>query len=99
MLLRFASRDIERICTDSRYMTRKLGADVAKRLRLRVAELQYVTKLGDLLEGPGRWEPLVGNRGHQWPARLSANWRLIVEPPGPGQGDAILVVEVVDYHK
>lgn len=96
MRVDFASRELERICTDSRYMRRKLGAQVAKTLRLRVAELMSVTHVRDLLEGTGRWEELRGDRAGTWSARLSANWRLIIRPGEHGQHATVLDIE--DYH-
>ncbi len=88
--LRFASRELER---------RKLGAAVAKSLRLRVTELVYAARMRDLLEGLGRWEEMRGDRRGQWSARLSANWRLIVEPDPDMTSATVRVVEVVDYHE
>jgi proteic killer suppression protein len=53
--------------------------------------------MADLLAGPGRWEELTGDRAGQWSARLTSNWRLIVQPE---QRDVItvIIVEIVDYH-
>lgn len=97
MELRYATRDLERVCTDARRMQAALGANVAKKLKLRIAELAYVEEMADLLEGPGRWEELKADRVGQWSARLTGNWRVIVQPE---QGDevTVLVVEIIDYH-
>lgn len=97
MELRFATRELERICTDSRRMQAALGANVAKKLRLRIAELLYVEEMADLLEGPGRWEVLRADRAGQWSARLTGNWRLIVQPDQVDEA-IVLVVEIIDYH-
>ena len=97
MKVEFASRELERICTDNRYMGRKLSTQVAKKLRLRVAELMSVTHVNDLLEGTGRWEELRGDRRGTWSARLSANWRLIIQPGE--QGRQATVVNIEDYHR
>lgn len=98
MRVDFASRDLERICTDGRYMRKKLGAEVAKTLRLRVAELMSVTHVRDLLEGTGRWEELKGDRRGTWSARLSANWRLIIRPGEQGRQATVTVIDIADYH-
>jgi proteic killer suppression protein len=98
MELRYASRDLERICTDERRMVRELGMQVAKALKLRVAELQRVREFADLLAGTGRWESLTGDRSGQWSARLTANYRLIVEEERDGVAIAI-IVEITDYHR
>jgi plasmid maintenance system killer protein len=98
MELRYASRALERICTDERRMVRELGAQVARALRLRVTELRRVREFPDLLAGTGRWEPLTADRSGQWSARLTANYRLIVAEERDGVAIA-LVVEITDYHR
>lgn len=96
MELQFANRDLERVCTDIRLMQKRLGVDVAKALQRRIKELEYVQVMDDLLGGTGKWEQLKADRAGQWSARLSANWRLVVEANG---ADArVVVVEIVDYH-
>lgn len=97
MELRYANRDIEKMCTDSRRMQKVLGVNVAKKLKLRIAELSYVADMADLLEGSGRWEELKADRVGQWSARLTGNWRLIVQPE-PGDLVTVLVVQIIDYH-
>jgi toxin HigB-1 len=78
-------------------MQASCGANVAKKLKLRLAELTYVDEMADVLAGPGSWEELSVDRAGQWSARLTANWRLIVEPR---QRDVItvIIIEIVDYH-
>lgn len=98
MGLRYASRDLERTCTEERRMQKQLGAQVAKALRLRIGELRAVQQFDDLLLGTGRWEQLVGDRVGQWSARLTANWRLVVAEESDDVVQA-LVVEITDYHK
>jgi toxin HigB-1 len=97
MRLDYATRDLERICTDARRMQTTYGTNVAKKLKLRLAELAYVDEMSDLLAGPGRWEELTGDRAGQWSARLTANWRLIVRPERRGV-TTVIIVEIVDYH-
>lgn len=96
--IRYSSREIQRICTESRYMQKQLGAPTAKKLKLRIAELMSAIAMDDLLLGAGRWERLHGDRQGQWSARLTANWRLIVEPL-EAEVVAVLVIEIVDYHR
>ena len=79
-------------------MVRELGAQVAKALKLRVAELQRVREFPDLVVGTGRWEPLSADRTGQWSARLTANYRLIVKEERDGVAIALLV-EIADYHR
>jgi len=95
MELWYATSELERQCTDSRYMQRKLGAERSKRLRLRLDDLIAAVSMADLLVMAGKWEELKADRAGQWSGRLSGNWRLIVEPEASGM---VLVVEIVDYH-
>lgn len=97
MELRYVDNELERQCTERRYMQRKLGAQRAKALRLRIDELRRVDELGDLLFMAGKWEPMKGDRAGQWSGRLTGNWRIIVEPKG-GTVAVVLVCEIVDYH-
>ncbi|MGH8828616.1 MAG: type II toxin-antitoxin system RelE/ParE family toxin [Jiangellaceae bacterium] len=98
MELRYATRDLERICTDARRMQRDLGAQVAKALKLRITELTRVDEMADLLLGTGRWDELKADLAGQWSARLTGNWRLIVEPD-LDYAVTVLVVEIVDHHR
>lgn len=97
MELMYADNELERQCTDGRYMQRKLGAQRAKALRLRLDELRRVTELGDLLFIAGKWEELKGDRAGQWSGRLTANWRLTIEPDQTTI-TIVLIREIVDYH-
>ncbi|MCT3015517.1 plasmid maintenance system killer protein [Propionibacterium freudenreichii] len=97
MELRYADRELERRCTEQRYMQRKLGAQRAQALRLRLDELRRAEELADLLFFGGKWEELTGDRAGQWSGRLTANWRLIIEPDQTVI-TIVLVCEIVDYH-
>ncbi|MFF3572187.1 type II toxin-antitoxin system RelE/ParE family toxin [Nocardia jiangxiensis] len=96
MELRYVDRELEWRCTDASYMQRKLGTQVAKKLKLRIAELRSAGEMGDLLLGTGKWEELSCDRAGQWSARLTANWRLIVRPDD--DEPTVLIVEIIDYH-
>lgn len=96
MEIGYATRDLERLCTDERRMQKRLGAQVAKTLKLRIAELRYVQEMKDLLLGTGKWEELKADRAGQWSARLTANWRLIVEPAN--DSITVTIIEIIDYH-
>ena len=97
MELRYASNELERQCTNDRYMQRKLGVQVAKSLRLRLAELRRASEPANLLLGMGKWEAMTQDRLGQWSAHLTKNWRLIVEPED--NKVIVKVVEIEDYHK
>lgn len=96
MELRYASNELQKQCTQERYMQKKLGAQVAKSLRLRLMELRRASEMTDLLLGAGHWEELKQDRQGQWSARLTKNWRLIVKPEG--NNVTVWVLEITDYH-
>jgi proteic killer suppression protein len=78
-------------------MQRVLGAQVAKSLKLRIAELMWTDDMSDLLLGTGRWEELTADRSGQWSARLTGNNRLVVQPED-GDGSTVSEVEINDNH-
>jgi proteic killer suppression protein len=93
----YGSAQMERVCSDERFMRKEVGADAAKALKRRLAELRSAETIKDVLDGPGRWETLRADPGRQWSARLTPNWRLIVETEGPDATTAV-VVRLQDYH-
>ena len=97
MELRYGDNELERQCTDARYMQRKLGAQRAKALKLRLDELRRVGELGDLLFIAGKWEAMKADRSGQWSGRLTGNWRVIVRPLSEAVA-TVEVIEIVDYH-
>lgn len=99
MRVEFATKELERICTDERYMNRKLGAKVAKTLKVRIASLTRAQHTDDLLEDIGHWKPLTADRSGQWSARLTGNWRLIVQPDDAECTTVtVTVIAIEDYH-
>lgn len=96
MELRYANGDLERVCTEARLMQKRLGADVAKKLQLRIKELERVQAVDDLLRGTGKWEQLKADRAGQWSARLDKKLRLIVEPDDNDQ--SAVIIEITNYH-
>lgn len=100
MDLRYASKQLEKRCTQQAEMVKAYGAERAKKLRLRLDDLRAAAEMADLLQMGGRWEELSGNRSGQWSGRLTTNWRIIVTPAAGSIVTAtVLVIEIVDYHK
>lgn len=98
MELEYATRELEKTCTDERAMQKKLGVQVAKTLKLRIAELRRAVQMDDLLLGTGRWEQMTADRAGEWSARLTANWRLIVAVVDR-EIVTVLVLKIEDYHR
>lgn len=104
----FADVKLESICRDSRLATKKLGAQSAKKLQLRLAELFAAESVGELIAG--RPHPLAHDRVGQFAVDLHGGLRLIFKPATekpptlPGGGidwsnvNAITIIEIGDYH-
>jgi plasmid maintenance system killer protein len=65
MILHFATKKLEKLCTNSRQMQAGVGMEVAKTLMRRIQELTVVTEMEDLRAGPGRWEELGQGSGQR----------------------------------
>lgn len=77
-------------------MRKEWGLAVAKALAQRIADMKAADGSNQLLLLPGRWEWLGGARSHQMSARVSPNWRLIVEPAEDEK--SVEVIGLEDYH-
>jgi toxin HigB-1 len=104
-----AARDKE-FFESSKLVTKGHGAEVAKKLKSRLDDLDAVQSMEDLRHLPGHWEELKKERAGQFSARLHGGLRLIVRPqiqPAPTKPDggldwraidSVFIVELVDYH-
>jgi len=91
----YATNRLEAYCSSFDLMRKAWGVDLAKALSRRIKQMDAADTADDLLLLPGKWEGLRGDRSHQMSARLSPNWRLIVEPGG---SDQIKIIGLEDYH-
>lgn len=97
----YASSKLEETCLVERAGNKSHGADVAKIIRKRIAQLRAAESVADLLQGLGKWHPLSGNYDNCWATHLTKNWRLIIRDASPettASAVVIEVVEIVDYH-
>lgn len=104
----FADAKLESICRDSRLATKILGAQSAKKLQLRLAELFAAESVRELIAG--RPHPLAHDRVGQFAVDLHRGHRLIFKPakeqpptlPDGGVDwsnvSAITIIEIGDYH-
>lgn len=104
----FSDPDLRAVCEDQRLATKRLGAANARKLRSRLADLQAVANVGELVAGNPH--PLRGDRLGQFSVSLAGGTRLVFEPtnePTPRKEDRsidwsrvtnVRVVFIGDYH-
>lgn len=108
MEIRFKDKRIRELCEQQTVANRKLGADCARKLRIRLSELEAARWVTDLVAG--RPHPLSGDRAGQFALDLAGGFRLVFAPaqdPCPTRADgsidwsqvAVVCVEYIgDYH-
>lgn len=106
----FSSRKLEKLCNDSKIMTKTWGPIQAKKLRQRLDELRAASTLETMRKLPGRCHELLHDRAGQLSLDLEHPHRLIFEPandPVPRKQDgglnwtavtAVRILGVVDTH-
>lgn len=111
MKITYASTKLKNLCDNEREANAKLGAQVARKLRQRLAELLAAPKLSDISpHKPARLHELGQDRAGELAVDLHGGQRLVFVPdhtPRPTKPDggldrdqvtAIKIVEVGDYH-
>lgn len=108
MEIRYRDRKLRDLCEIRAVAERKLGADCARKLRVRLAALEAANSLTDLVAG--RLHPLTGDRNGQFALDLAGGRRLVFAPandPNPQRPDgsidrsrvSIVSIEYIgDYH-
>lgn len=102
---------LKKRCDSEREANKEWGPHVAKKLRVRLAELRAAERLSDISpHRPARLHELDHNRAGQLAVDLHGGFRLVFKPchdPVPRKPDggldrdavtAIRVIEVGDYH-
>jgi toxin HigB-1 len=104
----YANAKLETLCRDSRKATRELGADGARRLSARCADLRAANNVLELIAGTPH--PLERDRCGQFAVSLAGAQRLVFRPdhePVPSKSDgriawenvtAVRIIFVGDYH-
>ncbi len=111
MDLSYRKRKLERQCTDLKEASKALGAEQAKRLRQRIADLLAAPTLAEFRHLPGRCHELKADRAGELSLDLNGPYRLIFRPtasPPPTMSSggldwnavtAVEVVEILDTHE
>lgn len=108
MEIRFRDKKIRALCEKRAVAEKKLGAVCARKLLLRLQELEAASKVSDLVAGNPH--PLKGDRDGLFALNLAGGWRLVFAPadtPCPTRPDGsidwtnvtIVSIEYIgDYH-
>ncbi len=78
MDITFLNNKIKRLCENRRDAERQFGADCARKLRVRLADLEAAAAVSELVAG--RPHPLKGDRQGQFAVDLAGGRRLVFEP-------------------
>lgn len=99
MRIEFEEADLLRLFSDAEFHHPRLGPDVTKQFRKKVAFLYGAADERDLYAYRAlRFKKLAGDRAGQHSIRLNDQWRLIVRLARDDAGRLLVIVEVVDYH-
>ena len=111
MNIYFESKGMQKACSSEKLMRKEWGEQLARKLRLRLTQLEGFNTLADAVLVPSiRCHELAGGRKGQLAIDLIHPYRLTFRPrhiPLPTKADGgldrtkvtdIVVIEVVDYH-
>jgi len=106
--VRYKDKKIRELCEKQAVAEKKLGADSARKLKVRLVALEAAARVTDLVAGNPH--PLKGDRLGQFALDLAGGWRLVFSPdhdPCPTRPDGsiewsqvtIVSIEYIgDYH-
>jgi proteic killer suppression protein len=110
MEVTFKNNKFHKICHSERELIKKYGKNCARKIRVRLDDLQAATNLEEFKALPGRCHELKGDRKGQLSLDLEHPLRLIFEPLNEGiekKNDsgmdwklinAVKIIEVEDTH-
>ena len=98
--------DLSDIQGSKNLMIKKIGPELTKAVKKRYDQLKASNNFAIYLStGLGKPESLVGDKYGLYEVRISANWRLIIQPVSLGLSpeslivcDTIKIKGVMDYH-
>jgi proteic killer suppression protein len=99
MRCEFEDPDLRRLYYESSFRMPRLGTDVVKAFRKKVALLEQAQHELELRQFKSlRLEQLQGDRRGQSSIRLNNQWRLVLRFEHDDRGKLIVIVGIVDYH-
>ena len=99
MRLQFEDDNLRRLHEEHDYVHPRLGTEVARAFRKKVAYLEEAESEVDLRNYKAlRLEKLRGSRSGQHSIRLNRQWRLIIRMQADTEGRLLIIVEVVNHY-
>ena len=109
MEVRFATSQLQKTMSNSGALSRRCGDVGARRIRIRLSQIEAADSLADLRLLPGRWHELTGDRSGHVAADVHQPFRMILRPDEPapltdgggldwGRIDTVIITEIADYH-
>lgn len=99
MDIKFANKQIEKICSTRSAAVKEIGSTRAKNLFMRLNQIKTANAVEELKLLPGKFHELHGDRIGQWACNLDANWRLVFTPRTDKYATVIAEIEgIIDYH-
>ena len=99
MRLRFEDDNLRRLHEERDYVHPRLGPEVARAFRKKVAYLEEAESEIDLRSYKAlHFEKLRGGRAGQHSIRLNRQWRLILRLERDARGRLLIIVEVVNHY-
>jgi proteic killer suppression protein len=99
MRLTFEDDDLRRLFEEIDFVIPKIGPELTKAYRKKVAFLLAAESELDLRNYRAlHYEKLSGDRVGQHSIRLNKQWRLILRVEIDDTGRLLIVIEIVDYH-
>lgn len=109
MEVRFATSQLQKTMSNASSLSRRYGNIGARKIRLRLSQLEAADSLADVRTLPGRRHELTGDRAGHLAADLHQPFRMILRPAGPvprtddggldwGRVTTVIITEIADYH-
>ena len=99
MRLRFEDDDLRRLHEERDFVLPRLGPEVARAFRKKVAYLEEAESEIDLRSYKAlHFEKLRGGRSGQHSIRLNRQWRLILRMETDAEGRLLIIVEVANHY-
>ena len=105
----FATTQLQKTMSSASALSRRYGDAGARKIRIRLSQLEAADSMADLRVLPGHWHELTGDRSGYVAADLHQPFRLIIRPAEPiartddGGLDwhkvhSVVITDITDYH-